>query len=86
LAATLSIVPRPPRPADSETAVRALSARIAELEPVVAALRERGVVFEDYDLPGLKTEQGIVAAGDSKGAWFKDPDGNIVAIESTVAP
>ena len=60
--------------------------RIAELEPVVAALRERGVVFEDYDLPGLKTEQGIITAGDSRAAWFKDPDGNIVAIESTVAP
>ena len=44
------------------------------------------MVFEDYDLPGLKTEQGIATAGDSKGAWFKDPDGNIIAIESTVAP
>ena len=60
--------------------------RVAELEPVVAALRERGVVFEDYDLPGLKTEQGIATAGDSKSAWLKDPDGNIIAIESTVAP
>jgi len=59
--------------------------RVDELEPVVAALRERGVVFEDYDLPGIKTEQGIATIGDSKGAWFKDPDGNILAVESTVA-
>jgi catechol 2,3-dioxygenase-like lactoylglutathione lyase family enzyme len=59
--------------------------RVDDLDATVAALRERGVVFEEYDLPGLKTEGGIAAVGDVRAAWCRDPDGNIVAIES-VAP
>jgi hypothetical protein len=46
----------------------------------VAQLRDRGVVFEDYDLPGLKTENGIATLGGRAGAWFKDSEGNILAI------
>jgi hypothetical protein len=38
------------------------------------------VVFEEYDMPGLKTLDGIATAGDSKAAWFKDSEGNIMAI------
>ena len=56
--------------------------RVDDLETVVAALRERGVVFEEYDLPDLKTEGGIAAVGDVRAAWCKDPDGNILAVES----
>jgi catechol 2,3-dioxygenase-like lactoylglutathione lyase family enzyme len=39
-------------------------------------LRRRGVVFEEYDMPGLKTVDGVVDFGPAKVAWFKDPDGN----------
>ena len=46
----------------------------------VAALRARGVVFEDYDFPGPKTVDGVAAIGDGKAAWFKDSEGNILAI------
>ena len=46
----------------------------------VTALRARGVVFEEYDFPGLKTENGIAMLGDRMGAWFKDSEGNILAI------
>ena len=46
----------------------------------VAALKARGVVFEDYDFPGLKTEGGIARLGDRTAAWFKDSEGNILAI------
>jgi catechol 2,3-dioxygenase-like lactoylglutathione lyase family enzyme len=46
----------------------------------VAALRKRGVVFEEYDFPGLKTENGIAQIGPRKAAWFKDSEGNILAI------
>jgi len=46
----------------------------------VAALRARGVKFEDYDMPGLKTVDGIATAGGAKTAWFKDSEGNILAI------
>ncbi len=42
-------------------------------------LRGKGVVFEDYDLPGLKTENGMVTYGPVKNAWAKDSEGNIIA-------
>lgn len=56
--------------------------RVDDLHAVVPALRERGVVFEEYDLPDLKTEGGIAQLGDVSAAWCKDPDGNTLAIES----
>ena len=40
----------------------------------------RGVVFDEYDWPGMKTVNGIATAGGAKTAWFKDPDGNILAV------
>ena len=46
----------------------------------VAALKKRGVVFEDYDFPGLKTVNSIATIGGRAGAWFKDSEGNILAI------
>jgi predicted enzyme related to lactoylglutathione lyase len=55
--------------------------RVDDLEAVVSGLRERGVVFEDYDTPDLKTENGIGRIGDLLAAWCKDPDGNIIAFE-----
>jgi catechol 2,3-dioxygenase-like lactoylglutathione lyase family enzyme len=42
------------------------------------ALRERGVVFIDYDLPGLKTKNGLAQFGPVKNAWCKDSEGNIL--------
>jgi catechol 2,3-dioxygenase-like lactoylglutathione lyase family enzyme len=53
---------------------------VADVEAEVAALRARGVVFEDYELPGLKTENGIATGGGAKTAWFKDTEGNILAV------
>ena len=54
---------------------------VDDVEAVVAELAERGVVFEQYDLPGLKTdERGIADLGPLKAAWFKDPDGNILNV------
>jgi hypothetical protein len=38
------------------------------------------VVFEDVDQPGFKTVDGIATIGDLKGAWFKDTEGNILAV------
>ena len=43
-------------------------------------LRERGITFEDLDLPGLKTENGIADMNGQKGAWFKDSEGNYLAL------
>jgi len=59
--------------------------RVDDIEAAVAALRERGVTFEEYDMPDLKTENGIASLGDVRAAWFKDPDGNILAVEQTRA-
>lgn len=53
---------------------------VDDVEKAVGELRERGVVFEDYDMPGLKTVDGIAEIEGVKGAWFKDPDGNILSI------
>jgi catechol 2,3-dioxygenase-like lactoylglutathione lyase family enzyme len=46
----------------------------------VAELKAKGVVFEEYDMPGIKTVNSIAAAGGAKTAWFKDTEGNILAI------
>jgi hypothetical protein len=43
-------------------------------------LRGRGLTFEEYDFPGLKTTNGVAQLGESHGAWFKDPDANILAL------
>ena len=54
---------------------------VSDLRSVMADLRSKGVVFEQYDMPGLKTdEDGIADLGGELGAWFKDPEGNILAI------
>ena len=51
-----------------------------ELERIVKGLRDRGVTFEHYDMPEVKREGDIHLAGPMKLAWFKDPDGNIIAL------
>ncbi|MFC9333836.1 MULTISPECIES: VOC family protein [Arthrobacter] len=50
------------------------------VERDVQELRSRGVVFEDYDLPGLKTENGIASSDAGKAAWFLDSEGNILSL------
>jgi hypothetical protein len=56
---------------------------VQNVEAEVAELRRRGVVFEEYDMPGMKTVNGIFTGGGSKAAWFKDSEGNIMAIIQT---
>ena len=51
-----------------------------DIEADVAELRSRGVVFEEYDVPGLKTENGIAQTGTARAAWFKDSEGNTIGI------
>ena len=46
----------------------------------VKDLKSRGVKFEEYDFPGLKTVDSIADAGDAKAAWFKDSEGNTIGI------
>jgi catechol 2,3-dioxygenase-like lactoylglutathione lyase family enzyme len=76
----LRIYERPPdfKPAE-HTVVGFL---VEDLEAVMSELRGRGVTFEEYDLPHLKTENGVYTdqRRGAKGSWVKDPDGNILAI------
>ncbi len=54
--------------------------QVGDVEKEVAELKAKGVKFEEYDMPGLKTVNGIATAGGAKSAWFKDVDGNILAL------
>lgn len=51
-----------------------------DVEAEAEELRGRGVVFEEYDFPGLKTENGIATTPAGKAAWFLDTEGNILNI------
>ena len=54
--------------------------QVQNIERLVAELQARGVKFEEYDMPGMTTENSIVTAGGAKAAWFKDSEGNIMAL------
>jgi predicted enzyme related to lactoylglutathione lyase len=54
--------------------------RVDDIEREVAELKAKGVRFENYDMPGMKTVDGIFTGGGNKAAWFKDTEGNIMAI------
>jgi catechol 2,3-dioxygenase-like lactoylglutathione lyase family enzyme len=56
--------------------------QVANIEREVTELRERGIVFDKFEeLPGERSMDGIIVKdGGAKAAWFRDPDGNILAI------
>ena len=51
-----------------------------QLEAVVEALGAKGVAFEHYDLPDTEREGDVHVMGEMRGAWFKDPAGNIIGL------
>ena len=51
-----------------------------DVEGVVQQLKSKGVNFEHYDFPGMKLKGDVHVSGTMKAAWFKDPDGNILAL------
>jgi len=53
---------------------------VPDVEAEVAELTASGVVFEEYDFPGLTTVGGIGRIGAGRAAWFKDPEGNLVGV------
>lgn len=58
---------------------------VDDIDSIVRGLRARGVVFEEYDLPGVKTVNGIADLGPDKSAWFRDPDGNLLNVSQVDA-
>lgn len=53
---------------------------VQDLQTEVAELRARGVAFEEYDSPGLRTVDGIATTPAGRGAWFKDSEGNVLTM------
>jgi predicted enzyme related to lactoylglutathione lyase len=54
--------------------------QVDDVEAEVADLKMRGVKFEEYDMPEAPMKNSIVTAGGAKTAWFKDTEGNILAV------
>jgi len=57
---------------------------VDDIDREIEALKARGVTFEDYDMPGEKSPSGAITAGGAKAAWFKDSEGNIMALIQTL--
>ena len=54
--------------------------QVDDVEAEVAELKARGVKFEEYEMPGVTMKNSIATGGGAKTAWFKDTEGNILAV------
>ena len=80
---TLALFPKPEGTKAEHTAI---SFRVPDIAAAIKALKGSGVVFEDYDFPGLKTVDHVCVLGAEKAAWFKDTEGNVLCIHEDIAP
>ena len=74
-----------PKPEGTKAEHTALSFRVDNIGAAIAALKARGVDFDDYDLPGFKTVEHVCVLGSEKAAWFRDPEGNILCLHEDIA-
>jgi catechol 2,3-dioxygenase-like lactoylglutathione lyase family enzyme len=74
-----------PKPEGTKAEHTAISFRVGDIRAAIAALEQRGVVFDDYDLPGFKTVEHVCVLGSEKAAWFRDPEGNILCLHEDIA-
>ena len=58
----------------------ALTFDVDDIDSEVRELKDKGVFFEHYDMPGLERQGDLYVAEGMKTAWFKDPDGNILSL------
>jgi hypothetical protein len=58
---------------------------VEDIAATITDLEKRGVVFSDYDLPGLKTVDHVCVLGAEKAAWFNDTEGNILCLHEDIA-
>ncbi|MCD6735002.1 MAG: VOC family protein [Burkholderiaceae bacterium] len=75
--AVLALLPRPGLHPAEHTAI---SFEVGNIEQELAALQARGVEFEDYDLPELRTVDHVCVLGSEKAAWFRDSEGNYLCL------
>jgi catechol 2,3-dioxygenase-like lactoylglutathione lyase family enzyme len=78
---TLALFPKPEGTKAEHTAI---SFRVEDIVAAIEQLKCRGVVFEDYDLPGFKTVNHVCVLGSEKAAWFKDTEGNYLCIHEDI--
>ena len=69
-----------PKPEGTKADHTAISFQVPDIAASIADLKRAGVVFEDYDFPGLKTVDHVCVLGAEKAAWFKDTEGNYLCI------
>ena len=74
-----------PRATGTKADHTAISFKVTDIIAAIAELKRKGVVFNDYDIPGLKTENHVCVLGAEKAAWFNDPEGNILCIHEELA-
>ena len=79
--ASLALMPGPDATPTGRTEI---SFEVADIVGEIASLEQNGVVFADYDLPGLKTVDHVCVLGSEKAAWFEDPDGNVLCLHERV--
>jgi catechol 2,3-dioxygenase-like lactoylglutathione lyase family enzyme len=78
---TLALFPKPEGTKAEHTAV---SFMVKDIGKEIKELKARGVAFEDYDFPGLKTENHVCVLGSEKAAWFKDTEGNYLCLHEDI--
>jgi catechol 2,3-dioxygenase-like lactoylglutathione lyase family enzyme len=81
-----SIIALFPKEEGTKAEHTAISFEVPEIGEAIRSLQARGVVFEDYDFPGLKTVNHVCVLGAEKAAWFKDPEGNYLCIHEYLEP
>lgn len=69
-----------PKPGGTKADHTALTIAVDNIKEEIASLKSRGVKFEDYSLPKLKTVDHIATMANEKAAWFTDTEGNILCI------
>jgi catechol 2,3-dioxygenase-like lactoylglutathione lyase family enzyme len=74
-----------PKEGGSKADHTAVSFQVNNVEAAIKELKTAGVVFEDYDFPGLKTVDHVCVLGSEKAAWFKDTEGNYLCIHEDIA-
>lgn len=77
---SIELYQRSPSKADHTVA----TFEVSDIEEEVNILRQKGVNFEEYDMPEIKTQNGIATQGSVKAAWFKDSEGNILCIHQRI--